>query len=180
MLEHFLHSIRLKVLHLSLKMTAKKRLEKDLQLSDCWQGIYQCVVCWPEEGVDTAAADIIFRHLRKKFPGAGITVIESLTQKAYPPEESVRVVSLSKTDFNFMGFPKSSLKMKLQSINADIAIDLSAKFNPLTAYCCEMCGAKVKVGFALPDSELVFNFQVLPNSERKGADRYKVLASYIG
>ena len=90
------------------------------------------------------------------------------------------MLELKEQDFNLFGLPRKQVKERIQNLNADIAVDLAQTFVPMSAYCCFLSGSRIKIGFATPESDLVFNFQIAPGSRRSGTGRYHVLAHYIG
>jgi len=170
--------------HFAASIMVKKEIRSnspfELSLQNIWEDIYHCTVCWPEAGIDVKAAEIVFRKLRNRFPFAAITAIALPGMGASPPDFGIDVFEIEPDEFTFYGAPNSKLKSRLKSLNADLAVDLSAEYNPLSAYCCAASGARIRIGFATPDDDFVYNFQIAPNQDRSGIDRYRVLATYIG
>lgn len=170
--------------HLTTNIAVKRHIKRErigeLSLSQCWQDVSHCVVCWPESGMDVVAAECVFTRLRERFPWAVLTAIALPGGIASPPDIGVKVLQIRPYHFNILGLPRKRLKEKLKRLKADVAVDLSPEYNPLSAYCCCLSGAKLRIGFKIPQGDSVFNFQIAPRKERTGKERYMVLAKYIG
>ena len=180
MLERFKAVMRRYAAGILVKRYAKRDDFEDLTLNGCWDDIHHFAVLWPDTGVDVMAAEIVFRRLRERFPEAAITAVSLPGMGACVPEFGIRELDIQPDEFTFYGAPKRQLRARLRELNADVAIDLSPVFNPLSAYCCSLTEARLRVGFALPQNEMVYNYQIAPNADRSLLERYKVLASYIG
>ncbi|MBT3231972.1 MAG: hypothetical protein HN356_04090 [Calditrichaeota bacterium] len=152
----------------------------EISLQNIWEDIHHCIVCWPEAGIDVMAAELVFRKLRNRFQFSAITVIALPGMGASPPDFGIDVFEIGADEFTFYGAPNGKLKSRLRGLKADLAVDLSPEYNPLSAYCCAASGARIRIGFATTEDEFVYNVQIAPNQERSGIDRYRVLATYIG
>ena len=179
-LERLERVIRRWMVGLTIRLSARKKRPVMMSLNDCWEHVSQCIVCWPENKIDVISTDYIYMRLREKFPLAAISTVVRPGCDAFPPDIGVDIIQIRHDDFNIFGFPNHRLKAKLKKLKADIAIDLSPEYNPLSAYCCVISGARIIIGFAMGKSESVFNYQVAPRQGRTGAERYRILADYIG
>lgn len=158
----------------------KRKLPFELTLQNIWEDVHHCIVCWPETGIDVKAAEIVFQRLRNRFPYSIITAIALPGMGASPPDFGINIFKIASNEFTIFGVPNSKLRLRLKNLNADISVDLSSVYNPLSAYCCTASGARIRIGFATPENDRVCNFQIAPNQDRSGVDRYRVLATYIG
>lgn len=163
-----------------VKIAARRAVVKTLEIQNCWLEVRSCLVCWPGYGIDIKAAELVFDRLRDRFPDALITTVALPGIGASPPDIGVDIIEITKKNISFFGLPKRPLRQRFRDFDADIALDLSPNYNPLSAYICLLTGAKIKISFAMPECDLVFNYQVAPRPERTGLDRYRVLARYIG
>ncbi len=167
------------MLTLALRMLVRRRGLGLFSLNECWLGIHRCLICLPVSGLDEQSLQMIIDRLRTRFPLIDIIVVSPTDYTGEIPDGVERHL-LRREDFSFFGIPSRALKEKLRNLNIEMAVDLSPRYNPLTAFCCELSGAKLKVGFAWSDGEQVFNYQVSPNPATTGIERYRVLANYIG
>jgi len=165
---------------LAIKYIAHKNDPGILDLHSCWKNVNHCLVCWPENGIDVLYAETVFIRLKERFANSVITTLVLPGMTASPPDIGVNIVNVKLDHFSFIGFPKGRLKQLIQGLKVDVAVDLSPMYNPLTAYCCCISGARMRVGFSSKEGEIVFNYQVAPSSSKVGIDRYRTLASYIG
>lgn len=151
-----------------------------LDLHSCWENVNHCMVCWPENGIDVLFAETIFYRLKERFENSIITTIVLPGMVASPPDIGINVVNINIDHYSVLGLPKRKLRRLIQELKVDIAIDLSENYNPLTSYCCCISGARMRVGFSNKDGGVVFNYQIAPDSNKVGIERYRTLASYIG
>jgi len=166
---------------LALKYLVWRRQVRTLSTHDCWLGVESCLVCWSDDGADAPAAQLVMSRLRERFPEARLTLLVLQGVDVTLPSDATRsIVRVEKKHLNLFGLPVKELREGLRMIGADLAVDLSPVFNPLTGYLCELSGARIKVGFAGPGGDLVYNYQVAPRPDRSGIERYRALARYIG
>lgn len=145
----------------------------------CWQAINRYIICLATGDVDIEGTEIIRQRCSERFPEADEVVV-SLSGENIPSSENGQMISITSNELNFFGIPNKHIRKKLRNLNADIAVDLTTDFNPLSAYVCLISNARMKICFSKPRSELVFNYQIAPHADSKGPDRYRVLARYIG
>jgi len=165
---------------LAIRQIADKNDPGIIDLQSCWNDVSHCMVCWPESGIDVLFAETIFFRLRERFANSVITAVVLPGMTASPPDIGINIVNIRLEHFSVIGFPKSRLKQLVKGLKVDVAVDLSPMYNPFTAYCCCISGAKMRVGFSSKEGEIVFNYQVAPSSNKVGIDRYRTLANYIG
>ena len=176
----------LKRLQRRIQMTAIRLRKRavhaaELDLHNCWQGISGCLFFWKGEDSDTTPLHLVLERMRIRFPGVSVTLVLLPDQTdSVPMELFERVIRLEKQHLNFWGLPTGRVVEKIKATGAELAVDLSSKFNPLSGYHCLAAKPRLRVGFAGPSSDLVFNYQVAPLSQREGIDRYKALARYLG
>lgn len=164
----------------AVKYIADKNDPGILDLHTCWNDVNHCMVCWPESGIDVLFAETIFHRLKERFENSRITTIVLPGMTASLPDIGVNVVNVRIEHFSVLGLPTRKLKQLIQELNVDVAIDLSEEYNPFTSYCCCISGARLRVGFSNKQGGIVFNYQIAPNMNKAGIDRYRTLASYIG
>ena len=138
------------------------------------------LVCLPALDGANQVAEIVFQRISERFSEADLTVISFHGSETPVQDFKLRVIQVTPDDLNPFGLPKKTLKRTILDVEPDVSVDLSETFNPLSAYICMISGARIKIGFAMQNSDLVFNYQVAPRPERTGLDRYRVLAQYIG
>jgi hypothetical protein len=170
-----------KCLNLMIRFLVNRSQPKELSLRNCWDDVLNCLLFWPGEGIDVKAAEIVIMRLNKRFQGAKLTVVALPGIGAsLPPDVEARIIEIDKANLNLFGLPVRALKDEILDIRADLAVNLSPEYSPLASYLCLISRAKVSVSFADMRSDSIFNFQIAPNPEREGIDRYRVMANYIG
>jgi len=181
MVNRLLANIRNRIVNWALWLSFKRGKVSELSLRHCWDGVKSCMVCWPGEGLDITAADIILSRLRERFPQAVLTILAMPGVGASPPPGlNIHIVQVDRKSINFLGLPLRRLKDEVLDIRADVAVDLSSEYNPLSAYLCQISRARISVAFADPQGDLAYNYQFAPHPSREGLDRYRALARYIG
>ncbi len=78
-----------------------------------------------------------------------------------------QIIAINEDERNWLKLPKKSLREKISSKDFDIVIDLEIEENLLYSTLSNLATTKVKVGFKKENSDLYYNFQILPeiNSE---------------
>jgi len=180
MFERFNQQKRHWMTGLVIKFIADKHDPGRLSLESCWQDVNHCLVCLPEAGIDVLIAETIFFRLKERFENAVITTLVLPDIIASPPDIGVNIVKIKQDHFSFFGLPTRKLRQMIQNLKVDIAVDLSPEYNPLTAYCCCISGARMRVAFSSEAGATVFNYQISPDSKKFGIARYRALANYIG
>jgi hypothetical protein len=181
MIDRFLNSIRRHIIRWALGSYDQQSKTTELSLCKCWENVGSCLVLWPAKGLDIVAAEIVLNRLQERFPGTCITLLALPGIGASPPQEmNVKVIHVDKKSFNILGLPQRRLRDEILAVRADVAIDLSPKFNVLSAYLCRISRARISISFADPRGDSAYNFQVAPGPKREGLDRYRTLARYIG
>ncbi len=181
MTNRLLSSVRRRFVGWALWLSVRRGKVATLSLGNCWDDVKSCLVCWPAEGLDVTAADIVLSRLRDRFPQASLTVLAMPGIGASPPAGlEVHVVQIDRKSINLLGLPLRRLKDEVLDIRADVAVDLSPVYDPLTAYLCWISRARITIAFADPQCDLAYNYQVAPDPKREGLDRYRALARYIG
>jgi len=122
----------------------------------------------------------VLERLQKRFPQAKVTVLTLPGSLTPILPDRFNMLEIKEQDVNLFGLPSRQVKERIQRLDADIAVDLAQTFVPMSAYCCFLSGSRIKMGFANPESDLVFNYQIAPGSRRSNPGRYHVLAHYIG
>ncbi|MBM3328542.1 MAG: glycosyltransferase family 9 protein [Calditrichaeota bacterium] len=163
------------------KRGAQLDAEGDIELRRLWDRVHRIAVTWPGQGVDATSATLVLNRLRERFPEALVTVLALPGIGAAPPPElSADVWPMEKRLLNWLGLPDQRLRSRLMEMGFDTVIDLSPGYDAISAYYCLLTGARLRIGFAGQKSDRAFNYQVAPTGERAGAERYRVLAKYIG
>ena len=164
-----------------LKYQKWRRKDEAVSLFDGWNDVRCCLICLPPDSVEEEEVGVVLDRLRQRFPQAKIVVGVLAGRDISFSDDSIEIIRIDEAMLSPSGMPKSSVREQLKAISADISIDLSPTFVPLSAYLCMLSGARIKIGFAgLSHGDLVFNFQIAPKAERTGIERYQVLAGYIG
>lgn len=158
----------------------EKRGESKL-LSDWWSRVSRIAVCWPGEGIDVQAAYVVLERIRERFPSAHISIIALPGVGASAPHYwDVEVINVQKVHLNYLGFPNKQFRQFLKERGYDTFVDLSPYDDPISAYYAALIDADIRIGFGGGWSERVLNFVVIPKGDKKGIERYRVLARYIG
>ncbi len=172
-------SFRRRAVSAALGLAVRRTRGELIDMRECWRDIRRYMLCWTGCGADRDAVELVLDRLRRRFPTADAVVVA--TRVIDPPRlEGVAVELLTERDFNLFGLPGREARRRVRELHADVAVDLSPRFDPLSAYLCLISGAPVKVGFASAGGDSVFNLQIVPEPERTGLERYRVLARYIG
>ncbi|MCF7810151.1 hypothetical protein K9N50_04090 [bacterium] len=181
MLRKLRNSFHDKCLNLMIGFSINRRQSKELSLRNCWDDVLNCLLFWPGDGLDVKAADIVIMRIKKRFQGVKLTVVALPGIGASLPQDvEAKIIEINKGSLNLFGMPVRALKDEILDIRADLAVNLSPEYNPLASYLCLISRAKVSVSFADLRGDSVFNFQIAPNPDREGIDRYRVMANYIG
>ncbi len=179
-LDRIMPNTQKRLLTTLLKIKVWKGKGESLSIKDSWNNIKSCIICLPREALSDGETKPVIERLQERFPQAKISVIALPNTNDILLDEQIGILKVKQEDINYLGLPKRSIINKIQELKADIAIDLSLAFVPISAYLCFLSGARIKIGFVVPGSDLVFNYQIAPNQHRTGVDRYQVLAQYIG
>ncbi len=171
--------IRINYARMLVNYLSKKSSQKTISLSECWKDINKCLICIPSDGVTEQAVGVVVKRIQYKFPEAKLLFAKT-SDSVQQKETASDLFLISPEKFYFFGAPKNYLKQYFRTAGVDLAVDLSQKYEPIFAYCCLISGAKMKVGFNTAENNSVFNFQISPKPERKGIERFEVLASYLG
>ncbi|NQT35077.1 hypothetical protein HQ587_07800 [bacterium] len=176
-----LENIRRHFVSWAMQLSARRSKINEFSLKDCWSEVNNCLICWPSEGMDITAADIVLSRLQERFPDAALTVLALPGVGASMPSGiNAKIIQMNKKSLSVLGLPTKRMRDEVVDIRADVAVDISAEYNPLSAYLCQISRARVSVAFADSRGDLAYNFQVAPRPERQGLDRYRALARYIG
>mgnify|MGYP001136384555 CR=1 FL=1 len=169
----------------SLWLKVRKEKEDDrgaiVSVGEWWQQVRRIAVCWPCEGVDFQAAMLVLDRIRDRFPNAHISIIALPGVGASVPSDlDVEIVKVQKNQLNLLGLPNRKFRDFLRSREYDTFLDLSPYYDPISAYYSTVINADLRIGFGGGWSEKVYNYVIIPRGEKKGVERYRVLARYIG
>jgi len=165
----------------AVRRAAKRATLGELDFLGVWEEVQRVLVCWPGDAMDVLAARVVFNRIRERFPDASLAVLELPGVGAsLPSEVEAEIIQVRKEDLSAFGIPSKRLRFRLAEAGFDAVVDLSPKFDPLAGFLCLASNAKVRIGFAGADGDLVYNYQVAPRGDRSGIDRYRVMARYIG
>ncbi|MDI6766290.1 MAG: hypothetical protein QME52_05650 [Bacteroidota bacterium] len=107
------------------------------------------------------------RNYRERMKTIHLTVVHNSTREtALANFPKCEVVRLDPTDINKFSLPIKSVLERIFTCDYDVAIDLNLDFVLHTAYICKASGAKVRVGFSSPDSDIFFNVHLNLNKQR--------------
>jgi len=183
MFERVREGIRRWFLIKKLEQIGRKSDSEPVTFGNHWGGIESFLVCVTDRV--GSAPDAVFSRIRSRFPQAQVTAIwlPETRVAVYATlllDDRIRCIRLENSEINARGLPRPQLLEKLGNLRADVAIDLSLSFVPFSALLCQLSGARIKIGFVYPDSDLAFNFQVAPRSHEDGSEIYDAMARYIG
>lgn len=182
MLSRLLGTIRLKIQRRALRRRSRRLTDLQLDVNHCWEGIRHCVVFGLDDrGVGPSELELVLGHLKSRFPDSTVTlVVGGRNTEPLPPSLYDRALRVQKEHLNWLGLPSKGLRKRMAEAEADLALDLSPGFNPVSSALCLASGARLRVGFAGPVADLAFNFQIAPFNARSGLDRYEVMVRYLG
>lgn len=181
MFEGLWRSVQRRFILLAVRRFGRQTAAQEFDLQGAWDRVRRVLVCWPGVGMDLLAARVVLNRVRERFPNASLTVLALPGVGASPPNEvEAEVISVKQTELSLFGVPQKRLRDMLRDAGYDAVVDLSPRFEPLAGYFCLATQARLRIGFAGPSGDLVYNYQVAPRSDRSGIDRYRVLARYIG
>jgi len=183
MFESWKSSLQRKIITIRLKQLSKNTPPPEITADTLWHNIDSVLVIM---GMHTAGCpDPVFNRLIERFPeatilalrlpGAPITVTDAVFNDPH-----LKFSPLEHEDVSMLGTIGTHLRERLTGCHATLAIDLSLTFDPLSAYICQQSGARIKIGFARPEQELVFNYQIAPGAGGVPDDWYSAMARYIG
>lgn len=167
-------------MHWYIVWACRKGSKDATKLLNHWNQVKHILLVWPPTGIDLYAADVIIKRVMNRFPEARVSVVEFPGIGVSSLNTALSLFPISTVDINFWGLPTRTLIDRLSKMKTDIVVDLSMKYNPLSACICMLSLAPLKIGFAIEESEQVMNFQVAPKNERTDLEKYKILAKYIG
>jgi len=181
MLEGLWHAVQKKFTKIALRKLTKELPRDEFDALEVWETVHKVLVCWPGEGLDLLAARVVLNRIRERFPNASLTLLALPGVGASAPTEiEAEMITVRREDLSFFGIPRKNFCKNFYDRGFDLVVDLSPRFEPLAAYFCLSSKAPLRLGFAGPLVDQVYNFQVSPRSDRLGIDRYRVLARYIG
>ena len=181
MINRLRENITERLLTWALWWIVRREIMQEISLRECWKEVKSCLVFWPGDGLDVSAGKIILKRLRLRFPNATLTILSLPGIGASPPYDmAVKIIKIEKESLNFLGFPLKVFRNQLDEVKADLAVDLSLDYNPLSAYLCKLSKARISMSFADPRCDMAYNFQIAPQPGRQVLDRYRVMARYIG
>jgi len=174
--------LRQKIQKRVLRHRSRRFPAEALNVNSCWEGIRQCIVFSLDGlGSELSALELVLRHLKSRFPDTSVTVVVGgRNTESLPPTLFDRALRIQKEHLDWLGLPVRRLRQRMAELEADLAIDLSPDFNPVSGALCQATGARLRVGFANPAADLAYNYQVAPFNARSGLDRYEVLVRYLG
>ncbi|MFH0765939.1 MAG: hypothetical protein V2A61_05920 [Calditrichota bacterium] len=180
MFDNLIASLKKYFALLAVRRLAHRGNMELFDVNQSWHSVKRVLICWPFQGLDLQLGGVILNHLENRFTEAVLTIVALPGVGASPMQTGMEILQLQPKDLNIWGLPNNRARDRLRSLQADVAVDLSSKFDPRLAFLCLISGAPIKVGFALPRSDLAFNYQVRPKRESSEIDRYRALARYLG
>ena len=136
-------------------------IEKVHVLTDFFSGARNVLILLPVGYEEAIIASNALREYRHRLNHLHLTVVNSGTRTTslidYPRCEVIRINS---TDINKFSLPTRSLLQRIENRDYDTAVDLNLDFVLHTAYICKASGARVRVGFTRPESDVFFNVQL--------------------
>ncbi len=162
------------------KLQFRNDIDRPQAMTNFFSGAKNVLIALPVGYEEAILASDAFQSFRQQLRHLHLTVINSGTRRTslvdYPHCEVIRMDPI---DINKFLLPTRSLLQRVASRTYDTAIDLNLDFVLYTAYICKASGAKIRVGFTRPASDVFFNVQLNLKSPRTPQAVYESFASCL-
>lgn len=136
-------------------------IQKVQTLTDFFTGARSVLIALPVGYDHAILASNALREFRQQLNHLHLTVVHTGTRATSLTDYArCEVIRIDPEDVNKFSLPNRSLLQRIESREYDTAIDLNLDFVLHTAYICKASGAKVRVSFAQPASDIFFNVQL--------------------
>jgi len=136
-------------------------IERVQDLTKFFSGARNVLITLPVGYEEAIIASNALREFRNRLNHLHLTVVSSGTRATSLIDyQRCEVIRIDPLDINKFSLPTRSLLQRIESREYDTAVDLNLDFVLYTAYICKASGAKVRVGFTHPASDVFFNVQV--------------------
>lgn len=158
----------------------RKRSETVVSFAKAISGAQRALVIMPLDRRELLSAFNVMTMLKRKFDEERITVIGDErgveTIRLMPKSHFVEI---KETDVNLFYHPRPEFLTLIKDRSFDLAIDLNLDFVLPSAYICRESNAKVRIGFAGPNSDYFYNFQIQPDSQKSRQAIYDRVAKCL-
>lgn len=162
------------------KMKSLRRKDDQFSLPETLQDPRSMLVTMPFDSREFEMANEALDRIDNVFPRTKISVCLNETFSTWIPRMLIqRSIIVNPSDFNMLGFPKTSLINKVKAQKSDVAIDLNPDFHLGYASLCTLSGARVRVALEKPFCHLFFNFVVCSDPSNRLRHRYDSLVKYF-
>ena len=143
-------------------------------------GARRALVIMPLDRRELLSAMNVIEMLKKTFDEEHVTVVGDErgmeTLRLMPKSHFVQI---KEDDVTRVFHPRKEFLTRLKGTSFDLAIDLNLDLVLPSAYICRESNARVRVGFAGPNADSFFNFQIQPDPTRSRSDIYDRVAKCL-
>ncbi len=140
----------------------------------------RALVIMPLDRRELLSAMNVIEMLKKRFDEDRITVVGDErgmeTLRLMPKSHFVQI---KEADVTRVFHPRAEFLARLKGPPFDLAIDLNLDLVLPSAYICRESNARVRVGFAGPNADSFFNFQIQPDPLLSRNDIYDRVAKCL-
>ena len=124
----------------------------------------------------------VLAHIKGRFPRCHLTVAAHRTLKGWVKKSPYidEALFFDEKDHNFLLLPHGEIVEEIRGKGFDVAIDLSQRFNLMTAYLCWSSGAPLRVGFRTEDHYPLFNLAFFPGEGSSPQESSIRLIDFLG
>jgi len=138
------------------------------------------VVIMPPEFPEFEAALPILAPLIERLEPSQATVIVRENFRSWLPQTSAwRLLTFDLNSHSWLGFPKAHLLHGARKIGADVVLDLTPGFHPLTNGLAAAVGAPLRIAFDDEERSNYHNYVIHVDRTKPLSERYRVLLGYV-
>jgi ADP-heptose:LPS heptosyltransferase len=121
----------------------------------------KALVILPESMTDMESLQSVMKYLNRRF-GAGSVMVLAREEFATSVRAnfSAKTITYHPKEISRWYIPTDGLLRKMKSSTFDIALDLNVTLALPSAFMCRESNAPLRVGFAKPNADQFYNFQV--------------------
>lgn len=158
----------------------RRRREDVISFARAVSGAQRALVVMPLDQRELLSVFNVIIMLKRKFDEERITVIgdeRGLETLRLMPKS--HFVQIRETDVDLFFHPRPEFLALIKDRQFDLAIDLNLDFVLPSGYICRESNAKVRIGFAGPNADRFYNFQIQPDPRQSRQTIYDRVAKCL-
>ncbi|HXG01642.1 MAG TPA: hypothetical protein VNL69_12680 [Bacteroidota bacterium] len=158
----------------------RNRTDQVISFARALSGSQRALVIMPLDRRELLSAFNVIVMLKRKFDEERITVIgDERGLEAIRLMPKSHFVQIKNTDVNLFYHPRPAFLALIKDRMFDLAIDLNLDFVLPSAYICRESNARIRIGFAGPNSDYFYNFQIQPDPQKSRQTIYDRIAKCL-